>query len=221
MLVRRERGETLDDDRERTRRFVEDVRNRGVPGLRVWTPPSHVSFGRRDANSNNFQRVRTRVEDRGYPTAVRQSGGRAVVHTEGTLAVLLALPTDDGERITLQDRYDAALECFRSALKEGGVEAERGEPPNSFCPGSHSLQIGGCKVLGLAQRVRRDVAMLTAILIVRDEGTVADVLEPIYEALGVPFDPTTVGSLTSAGGSADRDRVGDAIVAAFEDRFDQ
>lgn len=216
MIVRRERGETLEDDRERTRRLVDDVRECEEPGLRVWTPPPHVSFGRRDANSRYFQRARTRAQERSYPTAVRQSGGRAVAHTQGTIVTVLARPTD-GERTGIQGRYESALTGFQAALNECDVDADRGEPANSFCPGSHSLQIDGRKVLGLAQRVRRDVAILTAIAVVRDEDTVADVLAPVYRALDVPFDPETVGSLTSAGGRADREGVGDAIVAAFGD----
>lgn len=219
MFVRRKRGDSLDDDRERMRRLVEDVRERRESGLRVWTPPAHVSFGRRDANDENIDRARATAEDRGYPTAVRRSGGRAVAHTEGTLAVALAVPTDD-ERAGIEARYGATIEAFDAALTECGVDVDRGEPPNSFCPGSHSRQVDDRKVLGLAQRVRRDVATLAAILVVHDASTVADVLEPVYDALDVPFDPATVGSLADAGGPADRTRIGNAVVTAFQDRFD-
>jgi len=37
------------------------------------------------------------------------------------------------------------------------------------------------------------------------------VLDPVYDALGVPFDPDTVGSVSTAGGPDDPERVIDAL----------
>lgn len=213
MLVRRERGESLDDDRERTRRLTDRVRETGESGLRVWTPPPHVSFGRRDASEPGFDRAREIAREMGYPTAVRRTGGRTVAFTEGTLAVALVTPVDD-ERAGIEDRYERALDALQGALAECGVDADRGEPPNSFCPGSHSLQVDGRKVVGLSQRVRQDLVTLSSIVIVQGETVVADVLEPIYGTLGVTFERETVGSFGSVGGVDRPEPVGDAIVEA-------
>ncbi len=95
---------------------------------------------------------------------------------------------------------------------------DEGEPPDSFCPGTHSLQATG-KIAGLAQRVRRGVAVTAGVVVVSDHERIADVLEPVYDALGVPFDPNSVGSVASAGGPDDSQRVGDAIVEAFAERL--
>ena len=83
-----------------------------------------------------------------------------------------------------------------------GVDASEGEPPDSFCPGTHSLQADG-KVVGIAQRVRQDVALTAGLVVVRDHDAVAAVLSPVYDALGVPFDPASVGSVARAGGTVD------------------
>ena len=222
MFVRRTRGGDLAADRELTTRLVDRVRESGESGLRVWTPPAHVSFGRRDANADGFEDAVDRAEELGFQTTVRQSGGRAVAFTEGTLAVALVSPTtsagdrtvNDGGRSGIGDRYATALDALQRAIRQCGVDAERGEPPNSFCPGSHSLQVDGRKVVGLAQRVRNDVALLAGVVIVHDEGGVASVLAPVYDALDVPFDEETVGSLAAAGGVSEASHVADAVVGA-------
>jgi len=50
---------------------------------------------------------------------------------------------------------------------------------------------------------------------VRDHEGIADVLDPVYDALGVPFNPATVGSVERAGGTADRERVRRAVERAL------
>jgi len=94
-----------------------------------------------------------------------------------------------------------ATGAVQRALATAGVEASEGEPPDSFCPGAHSLQADG-KVVGLAQRVRQDVALTAGVVIVRDRDAITAVLDPVYEALGVPFAPDSVGSVARAGGDA-------------------
>jgi len=43
------------------------------------------------------------------------------------------------------------------------------------------------------------------------------VLDPVYDALGVAFDPETVGSVAAAGGESDPDAVVAAVEAALVD----
>lgn len=178
--------------------------------LRVWRPYRQVAFGRRDATSDGYERAQAAARDRGYVVVERSAGGRAVAYTGSTIAVALAVPTEN-PRGTIQRRYDRVSAAVRRALAECGVDAREGEPPDSFCPGTHSLQADG-KVAGLAQRVRQSVAVAGAIVVVRDHEDIAAVLTPVYAALGVPFDPDSVGSVARAGGPADPDRV----VAALE-----
>lgn len=217
MFVRRTRGGDVEADRELTRQLVDRVRETGEAGLRVWSPPPHVSFGRRDRRAAGVEQARDAAEDLGYATATRSSGGQAVAFTAGTLAIVLATPTDD-QRSGIESRYEKALADLQRALAKTGVDAERGEPPNSFCPGSHSLSVDDRKVVGLAQRVRREVAVLAGVVVVRDEDAVADLLAPVYDALDVPFDPDSVGSLSLAGGAAEPTHVGDAVVGAIRER---
>lgn len=214
MRVSRGRADTIAADHERTDALVDSAIERGEPALRVWTRHQQIAFGRRDARADGYDDATAAAEQRGYPAIERDVGGRAVAFTGSTVSVVHAIP--DADRTAIQSRYEEATERITRALENIGVDAAVGEPPKSFCPGTHSLQADG-KLVGLAQRVRSDVAITAGVVLVTDHDAVADVLDPVYDALGVPFDPDSVGSVARAGGPDDPERVGDAIVAAFTD----
>jgi octanoyl-[GcvH]:protein N-octanoyltransferase len=213
MLVLRGRAATVEADRETTRRLVDHSAEAAVGALRVWYPHRQVAFGRRDARSEGYEEARRRAEKRGFEPVERAAGGRATAYTRGTLLFARAEPVAD-PRGGLDERYERTLGSLRTALSELGVDASRGEPPDSFCPGTHSLQAAG-KLVGLAQRVQQDVALVAGVLTVHDHEAVADVLAPVYDALGVPFDPDSVGSLARAGGETDRETVQRTVEASL------
>lgn len=202
------------EDRAVTAAVAEDVRATDEPAVRVWTPPRQVAFGRRDAAAEGYPEACHRARDLGYPPVERQVGGRAVAYTGDTVAFLRATPAVD-ERAGIADRYEEATAACEAALAELGVDARRGEPDDAWCPGSHSLSAGAGKVVGLAQRVAAGVALVGGCVIAADHAAVADVLEPVYDALAVPFDPASVGSVALAGGPAEPQAVVDALAGAL------
>lgn len=211
-LVVRGRAPTVDADRAVNRRLLA-VAAEGRPAVRVARPHRQVAFGRRDTRSDGYGQARRAARERGYPPVERDVGGRAVAYTGSTLAFLRATPVDE-RTISVDDRYERVTATVHEALSSVGADLERGEPPDSFCPGTHSLQ-GRGKVAGLAQRVRREAATTAGIVVVRDRSPMAAVLGPVYEALGVAFDPGSVGSLARAGGPADPATVARALETAL------
>jgi len=218
MRVYRGRGDSLVADRAVTDRMVERVAAERDPAVRVWRPHRQLAFGRRDANANGYERARELARERGFPPVEREVGGRAVAYTGRTVAFARGVPVED-PRSGLGERYDDTLADLRDALAQLGVEANEGEPPDSFCPGSHSLQVAvdghPRKVAGLAQRVRTEVAVVAGVLVVADHAETAGVLEPVYGALEVPFDPETVGSVALACGETDREHVVETVERAL------
>ena len=233
MRVLRGRAADIETDRARTREMAERVGETGERALRVWTPHRQIAFGRRDARAAGYERAREAAEERGFPAIERRVGGRAVAYTGSTVAFARAEPVAD-IRTGLQDRYAAATADMQAALDSLGVSVTAGEPPDSFCPGTHSLQAtvgdGGNgegerstegKLVGIAQRVGRGAALVAGVIVVDSAAEIADVLEPVYDALEVAFDPGTVGSIERAGGEADREAVLLAIEwALVSDRND-
>jgi octanoyl-[GcvH]:protein N-octanoyltransferase len=205
------RDEDIESDRERTRELFEFTKETGEPAVRAWTPHRQVAFGRRDARAEDYGEAKRAAEVRGFPVVERAVGGRAVAYTGSTVAFARAEPPDGTD---IRERYENATTDLRVAFDRLGVEARPGEPPDSFCPGSHSLQADG-KIAGLAQRVTSEGALVAGIVLTRDADAVADVLVPVYGALDVPFDPASVGSIERAGGESEPATVAGEIARAL------
>ena len=198
-----------------TRRLADHVEASGEPALRVWTPPRQVAFGRRDATADGYESARAAAIDRGYQPVERSVGGRAVAYTGETVAFAYVVTTE-GERDGIQTRYETVTKLLQRAFRDLGATVQRGEPVGAFCPGDHSLQNGG-KIAGLAQRVRRESALVggCVVAVERDEADLAAVLEPVYDALDVRLDPDSIGSVEGAGGPGDVARVVAAVESAI------
>ncbi|MFC3959404.1 lipoyl protein ligase domain-containing protein [Halovivax cerinus] len=194
----RGRGETIDADREVSRGLLDHAAE-GDRAVRVWVPHRRVAFGRRDANREGYEAARRAARDRGFRPVGRRVGGRAVAYDgETTLAFARAEPVSD-LRSGIQDRYETLTADVVAALDEAGVAVVEGEPPDSFCPGTHSLRLpDGGKVVGLAQRVTADGALGAGIVLVDGCGELASVLGDVYRALDVAFDPESVGCVGPA-----------------------
>ncbi|APW96744.1 lipoate--protein ligase [Halobiforma lacisalsi AJ5] len=217
MRVFRGRGPTIEADREASACLLE-VATGGERAVRVWTPHRQLAFGRRDRRCNGYDRARAAAREAGFPPVERDVGGRAVAYDgETTIAFARAEPIEDFRRGT-DERYERLTDDLERALAGlPGLDRERlarDEPPDAFCPGSHSLSTassGGAdptalaKVAGIAQRVRQDAAIAAGMA----------VLESAYGALGVPFDPDSVGSIAAAGGPAEPDVVRAALEEAL------
>ncbi len=210
----------VEDDRRITRELVERTERTGERTIRVWTPPRQVAFGRRDATSDGYQRARRIASTSGYEPIDRSVGGSAVAYTGSTIAFAVCVPTDH-DRCSIEHRYQDATERLLDAFESIGAAVARGEPPESFCPGDYSLQADG-KVAGIAQRVKRQSALVGGCIIAlkTDERSISRVLEPVYDALEIPFAATSVGSLERAGGPADTDTISRAIEQTFIDDSD-
>jgi lipoate-protein ligase A len=209
MRVLRGRAATIAADRKRTGAMLDRASETGEPAVRVWTPHRQVAFGRRDAAASGYECAVAAARNRGFEPVERRVGGRAVAYTGSTVAFAHAVPIDR-PRTGIDARYTTASDCLRRALATLGVDAVPGEPADAFCPGSHSLQRDG-KLVGIAQRVRTDAALVAGCVVVADRDAIASVLDAVYDALDQPFDPASVGSVAAAGGPSDPDRVVDAI----------
>lgn len=200
MRILQGRVDTAEADRRVTRELVERVAETGTPALRVWQPPEQVAFGRRDTSREGYEPAVEHAREAGLPVVERAVGGHAVVFTGTTVAFARAEPVDDA-RTGIQERYNLTTAAVERALADLGVTVWEGEPDGSFCPGTHSLSASG-KIVGLAQRVRHDVATVAGIVVVRDHERIAAVLGPVYDSLSLAFDSGAVGSVARAGGEA-------------------
>ncbi|CAN5760732.1 hypothetical protein BH18ACT11_BH18ACT11_14900 [soil metagenome] len=169
---------------------------RGTTAL-IWTSSRYVGATRQETRLPGFAAATEAASEFGFPVLVRNSGGGAVAANRGSLSFSLTFPVED-LRHGLYERYAGGLDLIASALRRVGVEAERGEVADEFCPGAYSVRSGGplgVKHAGLAQRVTRRAARLEALILVSQTDEVRTVLERFYGLLGLPFRPQSVGDL--------------------------
>jgi len=214
MRVVRGRAAGIEEDRAVTRALAADVAETDEPAVRAWTPARQVAFGRRDSRADGYERARAAAREHGFPPREREVGGRAVAYSGTTVAFARIEPVGDLRR-GIDGRYGAAVADLRRALDRFGVETERGEPPDAWCPGAHSLSAaGGGKLVGIAQRVSDGSAVVAGCVPVADREAIAAVLGDVYGALGVPFDLESVESVARAAGGTGGTARPDAVAVA-------
>jgi octanoyl-[GcvH]:protein N-octanoyltransferase len=203
--------------------------------LRLARPAAVVAFAKRDALSPGYARALAAARGRGFGAILRLAGGRAAVFHEGTLELAHAVPDPD-PKPGIHDRFEATATLIARALRALGVDGRVGEVPGEYCPGRWSVNAGGArKLAGTGQRVVAGGSHTGAVIVVDGAERVRSVLEPVYAALELRWDPRTVGSVEgelragrSASGasepSASRaplwDAVRDALLAEYARRFE-
>lgn len=172
-----------------------------------------VAFGRQDANSPGYADAVAAARAGGFEAVERLAGGRAAVFHEQTIAFAWAGRADDVWSGT-HDRFARIAGIVERALRRLGVDARTGEIPREYCPGEYSINAGGrTKLVGIGQRLIRGTWHIGGVIVVAEAERVRDILVPVYEALGLDWDPATAGSVADEVPGATWEDVADALRA--------
>ena len=126
---------------------------------------------------------------------IRGAGGRAAAYDEGCLVFDEIMPAADS-MTGIQARFSDEAERQARALRSLGVDARVGEVPGEYCPGEFSVNARGqTKLIGAAQRIVRGAWLLSTVVVVEPAAALRAVLEDVYAALGLDWDPATTGSV--------------------------
>jgi len=188
--------------------------------LRVSIPAKKVAFGRQDVASDGYKQAAVEARQRGFAAIERLAGGRAAVFHPGTIAFSWTVPELEARaEITL--RFKEIAEIVANALDHLGVDAHIGEIPGEYCPGAYSVNARRAqKIMGVGQRIIRGAAHVGGVVVVNDSASIRDVLVPVYNALELEWDPTTVGSIEDElGAPRDLEIVADTLIESFAERF--
>jgi octanoyl-[GcvH]:protein N-octanoyltransferase len=162
--------------------------------LRFYRPAPAVAFGRLDALRPGFGAAAAAAARHGFAPVLRVAGGHAAAYDRDSVGIDLATP-EDVLAGGLQERFEDAAGRFAAALGAVGVDARVGEVAGEYCPGAYSVNArGAVKLVGAAQRVVRGGALMAAVVVVRGGDRVRAVLEDVYAALGLNWDPRTAGA---------------------------
>lgn len=163
--------------------------------LRIHRPGPVLAFGPLDRLSPGYAKAIEAARSHGLGSILRLAGGRAAVFHEQTIAFSWAIP-DDQPRLHIERRFRDVSAIIAAALEDLGVDARVGEVPGEYCPGEFSVNARGkTKLVGIGQRILLRAAHVGGVVVVAESQRVRDVLVPVYQALGLEWDPSTAGSV--------------------------
>jgi octanoyl-[GcvH]:protein N-octanoyltransferase len=189
--------------------------------LRLARSAPAVIFGKQDAVTSGYDEAVRAARGAGFEAALRLAGGRAAVFHEQTISLGHAVP-DPSPRRGIHARFEATANVIARALGRLGVDAHVGEVPGEYCPGSFSVHARGeRKLAGIGQRLIATASFMGGVLVVADAARVRDVLDPVYAALGLDWDPARTGAIADEGSSdVSWDTVCDALLAEYGQLYD-
>jgi lipoate-protein ligase A len=183
--------------------------------LRVYRPAPTVAFGRLDRLRAGYPDAVAAAREHGFTPVVRLPGGHAAAYHEESLGIDLVGATPDAIA-GVHDRFRQNGRRLARALTALGIDAQVGEVPGEYCPGSYSVNAGGrIKLAGTAQRLLSGAWLFGAVIVVGDGARVRDVLANVYELLALDWDPATAGALVDEVGGLTVDDVERAVVASY------
>jgi lipoate-protein ligase A len=154
-----------------------------------------------DRLAPGYPRALEIAREHGYEPVERMAGGRAAVFHEGTIAFSKATK-EAALRTGTAPRFEEMAAIVASALRRLDIDARVGEIEGEYCPGQWSVNWAGrAKLAGIGQRVIAGGAHVGGVLVFRGADEIRGVLIPVYEALGLDWDPATAGSIEDAVGA--------------------
>ena len=188
--------------------------------LRLHRPGPILAFSRQDRASPGFAAAVRAARQAGFEPVLRLAGGRAAVFHQRTLACSWAVP-DRRPAARTTERFREMAELLAAALGGLGVDARVGEVPGEYCPGAWSVNAGGrTKLVGIGQRLIAGGGPSR-----RGGGggrnrDIRDVLVPVYDALGLDWDPATAGSVEDEVGEVGSAAAEEAILSGLGERHE-
>jgi octanoyl-[GcvH]:protein N-octanoyltransferase len=188
--------------------------------LRIAHPGTTVAFAKRDAVAPGYAAAVRAAREHGFEATLRLAGGRAAIFHDGTMEIGHAVP-DDEPRAGIHARFKATAGRLARALARLGVDARVGEVAGEYCPGRYSVNArGAAKLAGIGQRIVGGGSHTGVVLVVDGEDRINEVLEPVYAALGLDWEPAVTGSVRTETPSADWPAVRDTIVTEYARQYD-
>lgn len=190
------------------------------PTIRIHRPGNEVAFGRQDIASPGYEAAAEAARAAGFAAVERLAGGRAAVFDQGTIAIARAYADPQPPKRTYA-RFEEMADLIADTLRGLGVDARVGEVPGEYCPGAYSVNArGATKLAGIGQRMIRGGAHMGGVVVASGGREVARVLEPVYRALELEWDPATSGSVAEElGREVDVGELEEALIAELAKRY--
>ncbi len=225
-----ETGARADDDRDPVldvalgAALLQQVGAGGSELLRVYRPWPTLAFSGRDCASPNIGAAAAAAVAAGFTPVRRGPGGRAAAYHPGTVCLdhigpITAGPARPGSGSDvdqIRPRFTLFADVLIRALRSLGVDAQLGPVPGEYCPGEFSINDGrGHKLAGTAQRLVRGAWLFGTVIVVEDAEPVRSVLDEVYRALGLDWNPASVGAVRDVAPGAGPAEVVSAVLESY------
>ncbi len=138
--------------------LLDDISSgRALSGVRIWRCEQAIVVPRRLMHKPNFERACARMDAKGWPVIVRETGGDLTPQAPGLINVTLAFRQRRAPG-AIHDSYQRLCQPLISCLKALGIDAYCASVDGAFCNGDYNLVVGGRKLAGTAQRWRKMAA---------------------------------------------------------------
>ncbi|MGS0687449.1 lipoate--protein ligase family protein [Nakamurella sp. GG22] len=204
--------------------LLQQVGAGGSELLRVYRPRPTLAFSGRDCVSPGIGAAAAAAVAAGFAPVRRGPGGRAAAYHPGTVCLdhigpIATDPTRPGsgpDVDQIRPRFTLFADVLTGALRSLGVDAQLGPVPGEYCRGEFSINDGrGHKLVGTAQRLVRGAWLFGTVIVVEDADTVRSVLEEVYRALELDWDPASVGAVRDVAPDVGPAEVVAAVVDAY------
>lgn len=196
-------------------RLLRDGLGEAVDVLRVHSPAPTAAFSRRDTLRPGYERAAHAVRKHGFDPVVRPQGGGLAAYHRGSV-VVDHVHREPSPALDPVARFRRFARMHADVLIGLGVDARIGPVPGEYCPGEYSINAGGVKIAGSAQRVTRDGWLFSTVVQVSGTQVLRAALTGAYRELGYGFDPATAGSLEDVRPGLTVGQVTAAVLAAYE-----
>ncbi|MBM7060115.1 lipoate--protein ligase family protein [Pseudomonas sp. UL073] len=126
--------------------------------LLLWRPTEQaLVMPRKFSRLPGFAEAAAQCAERGWPVALRDTGGEPVPQSPAVLNVALvyAVPPHEPDLTRLETAYLRLCQPFCAWLAAQGLQPGLGAVEGAFCDGRYNITLEGRKLVGTAQRWRR------------------------------------------------------------------
>lgn len=203
-------------------RALMDMVAEGFPydTLRIYQPSPMLALGKLDRLSDGYDHIINYCRQINLQPVIRIAGGRAALFHERSLALAWARRESASQSFNIDDRLEPLNKIYIETLSSFGIDARQGQLEGEYCPGDSTINARGqVKLIGTGQRAVSGCGHLGSVITAEDSLRIAELIEPVYQAMDHPFDRSTCGSVEEEVG-IDLVQLREGLISAFADQYE-
>ena len=182
----------------------------------------YILLGPKDRRLPHLEEAVHWLNQQNYPVFMRIGGGSAVFLDEDCMSFAVSRPCRDFT--VWENNFRTMAEGVIDGLQLLGIDSQFGRAVGSYCEGPFDLVASGRKIAGIAQAIRGGFALVSGMLLVRqDPIATTALLQEFYRRAGsdLVLEPNAVTALDQLPGQStlDVDAVEDALFQGFQKHY--